>query len=76
MKSREFVWRLSSKEIFKKGDWFYLDTNGIPQKLKSQEVINFKLGVKVKKFKKLHSIMAKISYIRSDRLYYKELIKI
>jgi len=76
MRNPNYVWRLSSKEIFKKGDWFYLDKNGIPIKLKSQEVINIKLGVEVKKFKKLNSIMGKISCTGLYRLYYKELILI
>ena len=78
MNFKKSVYRLNSKEIFKKGDWFYLDFGGIPIKLEPQDVINFKLGVKVKKLESVYncSIMAKISRIDKLELYYKEWIEI
>ena len=40
-------WYKHKTQKFKIGDWFYLD-NGKVIKLKSQEVINIKLGIKFK----------------------------
>jgi len=78
MNSKKSVYRLDSKENFKKRDWFYLDFGGIPIKLKPQDVINFKLGIKVKKLENVYncSIMGKISRIGKLKLYYKESIEI
>lgn len=69
---KNFVYLLDSKDIFKKGDWFYLDNHGVPLILKFQEVINCKLGIKVKKLDR--TLMGKISCIKLNILYFKEWI--
>ncbi len=59
---------LIRKEHFKIGDWFYLSDDANPVKLKSQEVINIKLGIK--SILPDANYLYKIVEIQDTRLYY------
>ena len=56
---------------FKVGDYLYLDSRATTQKLKSQEVINIKLGVRnVIKNTHLPTSMYKVTSIIKNKLFF------
>ena len=59
---------LTSKEHFKIGDWFYLDSHANPTKIIPQEVINIKLGIKSKLLDA--DFLYKIIKVQGNKLYY------
>ncbi len=73
-----YVYLLTSKEKFKKDDWFYL-SNGYsakPVKISNEDFINLKLGVKINLKDFVDGKLRKTIFVRNDRLYFKEIIEI
>ena len=60
-------WYQYKAQKFKIGDWFYLD-NGQTIKLKPQEVINIKLGIKPKSNEL--SVIHKIDKIEGNKILF------